>query len=87
VSDVVSKLVKIHELLHLLFQCRENLKWYEQLVSLDEYVIKHFGKDKKALEDLKSHQKMLSNVESEIRNIEKEIASLLKEMSESLASS
>ena len=89
-KEIVGKIIELHELLHRVREYHNNLSYYEALVELDEKVLRgEFGElDKDEYkcreEELKSHRKMISDVEEDIRETEKRIKSLLTEVVQEL---
>ena len=88
--EIADKLIELHELLHRLREYYDNLSHYKALVELDEKVLSgEFGEldeeeYREREEELKSHRKMLSDVEKEIRKTRKIIHSLLAEIVQGL---
>ncbi|RLJ03493.1 MAG: hypothetical protein DRP11_00435 [Candidatus Aenigmatarchaeota archaeon] len=89
-KGAVDKLIELHELLHRLREDYDNLSHCEALVELDEKVLSgEFGEldeeeYREREEELKSHRKMLSDVEEEIRKTRKRIHSLMTEIIQEL---
>jgi len=88
--EIADKLIELHELLHRLREDYDNLSHYKDLVELDEKVLSgEFGEldeeeYREREEELKSHRKMLSDVEEEIQRTKKRVRILLAEIVQEL---